>query len=82
MRYGHTVPHINMTCLDGDQCSVYIEPWGTELTLKQGDVFHIESEAFLTGDVEISRVPGGISLAFTVDVPIVITDGNGRRLNV
>lgn len=75
-------PYIKLSCLDGDQCSVYIEPWGTEFTLVRGDIFRIESDAFLTGDAEVSYVPGGISVTFTADVPVVIIDGDGNRLSV
>src|SRR5688572_14717246 len=73
-------PHIRLTCLEGDECSVYIEPWGTEFTLVRGDILRIESDALLTGDVEISRVPGGIAVTFTADRPIAIVDGRGNRL--
>lgn len=77
-----TPPRIKVTCLDGEQCSLYIEPWGSEFTILRGDVLFVESEALLTGDVEVSYVAGGISIAFTADVPIVITDLDGRRLSV
>lgn len=77
-----TSPRIKVTCLDGEQCSLYIEPWGSEFTLVRGDVLFVESEAFLTGDVEVSYVAGGIAIAFAADVPIVITDLDGRRFDV
>lgn len=75
-------PRIKVTCLEGDQCALYIEPWGTEFTVLRGDVLFVESEAFLTGDAEVSFVSSGLSIAFTADVPIVITDLDGRRLSV
>jgi hypothetical protein len=76
------VPSLQLTCLEGDQCSVYLEPWGTEYVLLRGDVFHVQTEALATGDVEVSYVSGGISLAFYTDVPIHITDSTGRNLPV
>ncbi|MBB4908877.1 hypothetical protein [Actinophytocola algeriensis] len=77
-----TLPSLKLTCLEGDQCSVYLEPWGTEYILLKGDVFHVQTEALASGDVEISYVNGGISIAFHVDVPIYITDGTGRSLPI
>lgn len=63
-------------------CSVHFEPWGTEFILLTGDLIIVRSEAFASGDVEISYVEGGISLAFTRDVPIEITDESGRQLSI
>lgn len=76
------VPHLALTCLSGQQCSVYFEPWGTEYILLSGDVFNVESSALATGDVEVSYVDGGIALTFTADVPIVVTDRAGKRLEI
>ena len=75
-------PRLTLTCLFGAQCSVYFEPWGTEYILLSGDIFNVESPAFASGDVEVSYVDGGIALTFTVDAPIVVTDGAGRRLEI
>ncbi len=77
-----TVPSLTLTCLEGDQCSVYLEPWGTEYILVKGDAFRVQTEALASGDVEISYVSGGISLTFLVDVPIHITDSTGRNLPI
>jgi hypothetical protein len=78
----HRIPGLTLTCLTGPQCSVYFEPWGTEYTLLSGDVFHVETTALATGDVEVSYDEGGIVLTFTVDVPIVVTDRTGQRLEI
>jgi hypothetical protein len=75
-------PSLKLTCLEGDQCSVYFEPWGTEYILLKGDVFYVQTEALAAGDVEVSYVNGGISLAFSTDVPIRITDSTGRSLPI
>lgn len=77
-----TAPGLRLTCLEGDQCSVYLEPWGREYILLKGDVFHVHTEALASGDVEISYVSGGISITFHVDVPIHITDSTGRSLPI
>jgi hypothetical protein len=61
---------------------VYFEPWGTEYILRSNDVFHVDTTALSTGDVEVSYVEGGIVLTFTVDVPIVVTDRTGQRLEI
>ena len=76
------IPGLTLTCASGPQCSVYFEPWGTEYILLSGDVFHIQTSALSTGDVEVSHVEGGIALTFTADVPIVLTDGTGKRLTI
>ncbi|MFC4853010.1 hypothetical protein [Actinophytocola glycyrrhizae] len=77
-----TMPSLKLTCLEGDQCSVYLEPWGREYILVKGDVFHVQTEALASGDIEISYVGGGISIAFYADVPIHITDGTARNLSI
>lgn len=79
---GVAAARLKLTCLSGPQCSVYFEPWGTEFVLVSGDVFHIESPALASGDIEVSHVPGGIALTFTVDAPIVVTNGAGRRMEI
>jgi hypothetical protein len=56
---------------------VYIEPCGTEFILLRGDVFYLESEAFATGDLEVSHVAEGIVLGFTSGAPIVLTTVTG-----
>lgn len=76
------VPSMKLTCIEGERCSVYLEPWGTEYILLQGDVFHVQTEAFASGDVEVSYVHGGISLAFSTDDPVRITDKTGRNLPI
>ena len=73
-------PNICLTCIEGEQCMVYFEPWGTEYVLSRGDVFQVSSSAFSTGDVEVSYAKGGISIAFTSSAPITITDKAGRIL--
>ncbi|NYI99588.1 hypothetical protein HNR19_000287 [Nocardioides thalensis] len=75
-------PKLQVTCLDGEACILFLEPWGTEVEVRQGNGLTIESTAFLTGDVEIGFVPEGIMAVFTADVPISITDEHGRRYGV
>jgi len=71
-------PIIKLTCLAGNECMVYFEPWGTEYVLARGEVFEVSSAAFSTGDVEVSYLAGGISLAFSSDADVTVTDGAGR----
>lgn len=80
--HSSNTPRLKTTCIDGERCTLYIEPWGTEFDIQRGDALFVESEAFVTGDVEVSAVPGGISIAFTADVPILITTLDGRTLSV
>lgn len=75
-------PRITLLCLDVPQCMVYIEPWGTEFLLRTDDRFYVESNAFATGDVQIGFVEDGISLTFTSDDPIAITDRLGNDLPI
>jgi hypothetical protein len=71
-------PNIILTCLEDAQCTIYFEPWGNDCVLKHDEVFHVFSSAFATGDVEVSHVRGGISLAFTGNAPVTVTDQAGR----
>lgn len=75
-------PTIRLTCLTESECVIYLEPWGTEHILARGKVFEVSSTAFATGDVEVSYVTGGISIAFTSDVPVTVTDDAGRTLSI
>ncbi len=79
---GMASSRLTLTCLTGRQCSVYFEPWGTEHILVTGDMFHVESPALASGDVEVSYVDGGIALTFTADVPVVVLDGAGKLLDI
>ena len=74
--------HIALTCLVGERCSIFFEPLGTELTLTRGDIIRVASDAFMTGDVEVSLVPGGISLAFTREMPLQVWDGSGNAISL
>ncbi|NYJ02248.1 hypothetical protein HNR19_002946 [Nocardioides thalensis] len=72
-------PRIQVSCLDGEECKLFIEPWGAEFTVRRGAAVSVESHAFAIGAVDVCCVADGISIAFTTDVPIAIVDGNGRR---
>lgn len=47
---------------------------GNNCILKHEEIFHVFSPAFATGDVEVSYVQGGISLAFTGNAPVSVTE--------
>ena len=78
----NVTPRIQVTCLHGERCQLYVEPWGTEFTVRRGEALFIESTALVTGDVEVSYAPGGISIAITADVEVSITDRKGRRYDL
>jgi len=42
----------------------------------------VQTDAFKSGQVEISYSVGSIVLAFTEDVEINVTNGNGQRIPV
>lgn len=73
-------PGLTLTCVDVDRCTVYVEPWGTELVLKRAERLCFESDAFLSGDVEVSLVPTGISVVFSSNSIVRITDRNGQNV--
>ena len=73
-------PILLLTCLGAEQCTVYFEPWGSEHVLKRGDVFNIRSGALAKGQVEVSVVPNGISVCFSSDDEVIVTDKSGLRL--
>jgi hypothetical protein len=76
------VPSVLLTCVSGERCSVFFEPWGTEHVLSTEDWFRVESEAFATGSVEIGYVRQGIVVGFTADQPVRVTDRAGRELPI
>lgn len=75
-------PRLSLTCVGTPKCSVYFEPWGTELTLVQDDVLYIESEAIATGHVEVSFVVDGIIVGFTSESPVAVTNRLGETLDI
>ena len=75
-------PSIRLSCLDDEKCSIFFEPWGTEHVLLKGDFIFVKSEAFSTGDVEVSYVNGGVALTFTADDDIEILHSSGARLSI
>ena len=75
-------PSLTVTCLEAEQCNVYFEPWGSEHILKRGDAFSVRSGALAKGKVEVSFVLNGISICFSSDDEVVVTDKSGKRLAI
>jgi hypothetical protein len=60
-------PSLILSCLDRDECVVYSEPWGSGHSLKRGDTLRLETDALVKAAVEVSHVPGGISVCVSSD---------------
>jgi hypothetical protein len=75
-------PSLALSCLDGDECVVYFEPWGSEHALAKGDVMRIETTALNNGAVEISFVGNGISVCISSNDEIRVVNGAGRELRI
>jgi hypothetical protein len=73
---------ITLTCLNAEECTVYFEPWGSEHLLRQGDAFVVSSDAIAKGTVELSFVPGGLSVCFSSDDEVTVTDKSGAVLRI
>jgi len=73
-------PSLILSCLDGDECIVYFEPWGSERSLKRGETLRVETDALVKAAVEVSLVPGGISVCVSSDDDVRIVDGLGREV--
>ncbi|MDQ1629648.1 MAG: hypothetical protein QOI54_3392 [Actinomycetota bacterium] len=50
--------------------------------LKRGDAFSVSSAALAKGKVEVSFVPTGISICFSSDDEVIVTDKAGKRLAI
>ena len=68
-RYSN-LPYLVLTCLDGDSCTVFFEPWGSEHELGRDDVFTVYTSELSAGGVEVSYTARGISLMFSTDAPL------------
>lgn len=73
---------LTITCLDGEKCIIYFEPWGTEHILSVGEIMYVDSPAIASGHVEVAYTDGGIVLAFTVDAPVRISNAAGQELKL
>ncbi len=71
-----------LTCLTAEECVVYFEPWGSEHVLRQGDAFVVSSDAIAKGTVEVSFVPGGLSVCFSSGDEVTVTDKSGAVLGI
>jgi len=78
----NNTPTLTLTCLDAEECRVHFEPWGSEHLLRQGDAFVVRSDAIAKGQVELSFVPGGLSLCFSSDDEVSVTDKSGNALRI
>ena len=79
---GSRLPNSVILTTFKDPCMLYFEPWGAEYELLPSDVVTVQTDAFKSGQVEISYSVGSIVLAFTEDVEINVTNGNGQRIPV
>ena len=78
-RYSN-LPYLVLTCLDGDSCMVFFEPWGSEHELRRDDVFTVYTSELSAGGVEVSYTARGISLMFYTDVPLTVVNKAGEEL--
>lgn len=76
------IPELILTCIEGDECLVYFEPWGSEHILRKGDAFTVRTLAIATSNVEISFVKNGIIVGISSDAPISVTDNQGKELPI
>ena len=77
----HTLTML-LTCLGGDECTVYVEPWGSEHLLKKGDLFTLTVSGSAASNVEVSYVANGIIVGIRDDVDATLTDRSGARLTI
>jgi hypothetical protein len=73
---------LTLTCLNVEECIVFFEPWGSEHVLRRGDVFVVRSDAIAKGGVEVSFVGSGLSVCFSTDDDVTVTDKSGAELNI
>lgn len=66
------VPSIVVTCVGVPDCTLIIEPWGTEYHLDSGASITVSTMAILQGGCEVSYSPGAILIGITRNDPIRI----------
>lgn len=74
-----TTPRIALSAL-GTTGKLFIEPWGTELTLLPGRRLYLVSEALSRGAVEVNLVAGGLSVCISSDDDVQITTEDGEQI--
>ncbi len=76
------MPSLIITCLEGDACQVYFEPYGSEHTLIRGDAFPVEPPPSMLEPVEVSYVAGGISVMVLSEALPRVTNKAGAELRL
>jgi hypothetical protein len=71
-----------ITCLEGDACQVYFEPYGSEHTLVKGDEFLVEPPASMLEPVAVGYVAGGISVVISSETVPRVTNRAGVELRL
>jgi hypothetical protein len=61
------VPSILVTCINAADCTLIIEPWGTEYTINAGESITVSSHALSHGGCEVSYSPGRIVVGITTN---------------
>jgi len=69
-----------LTCLEGQECAVVLEPLGTEHTLNHNDVFSIELQGSGDGEVEIGFHRDGLSVHAWPGARITLKNRVGETL--
>ena len=76
------MPSLIITCLEGDACQVYFEPYGSENTAVRGDAFLVKPPASTLEPVEVSYVAGGISVMVLSKALPRVTNKAGAELRL
>jgi hypothetical protein len=75
-------PSILVTCVGAPECTLIIEPWGTEYHLEAGASITVSTEAISRGGCEVSYSPGAILIGITTNDPIRIHHSSRGELSL
>lgn len=75
-------PYITLTCAAEGEYPVYFEPWGSEYTIKCGDILYIRSAGLSNGGIEISIAEFGIIVCQTTDDEMIVTNQAGEVVKI
>jgi hypothetical protein len=75
-------PSLLVTCVGASECTLIVEPWGTEYHLAAGDWIKVVTQAIAKDACEVSYSPGAILVGITTNDPVQIYHSSQGELSL
>jgi len=77
-----TTVRLLLTCLEADECSVFFEPEGADITLQRGRKLFVEITGPGQATPEVSYIPSGILVGAWQGARTSVWDETGKEVRV